>query len=217
MNPEPFASNSSAQPFTDSTAQPTPGAPLPLPTGAVSNISAGDYVPPISPQGTSTAAAVAASPEFAPLIKAHSRGANWFFWIVALSLVNAVLISGGSDRVLAIGTNATLIMDYAMKEAIAKSANMAGAFRGMEVIFDILVLGFYGFCGWMAVRGKPWAFYLGMTVFALDTLISVIDVDVIGGLIHAWALFTMWQGAQALKQMIALRKAAEAPASPWAV
>lgn len=68
----------------------------------------------------------------------------------------------------------------------------------------------------MTVRGKTWAFYSGMTVLTLDTLFSVVSVDVMGTLIHAWALFTMWQGVSALKQLHALRKAAQAPATPWA-
>lgn len=153
---------------------------------------------------------------FAGLLKAHSRGANWFFWIVALSLVNAVLISSGSDRVLAIGLNATMLMDYIAKDEITKHAAGAGGAHLVQGVFDLAVLGFYGFCGLMAVRGRVWAFYLGMTAFALDTVLSVIGMDVIGGLIHAWALFTMWQGVKALKELNALRRAAQTPASPWA-
>ncbi|BCM93918.1 hypothetical protein IAD21_05813 [Abditibacteriota bacterium] len=217
MQPDPFASNSQAQPFSESAPQPIQHAPIAPPVGSAPasppSISAGDYVPPIGPQDP---ASLEANEGLAALVKTHSRGANWFFWIVGLSLVNAFLISGGSDKVMAIGANATLIMDYIAKEEIAKSASMAGTLRGVEVIFDVLVLGFYAFCGLMAVRGRVWGFYVGMTVFALDTIVSVISVDVIGGLLHAWALFCMWQGVSALKQIHALRQAAQAPVSPWA-
>ena len=151
-----------------------------------------------------------ANDHVASLIKTHSSGANWFFWIVGLSIVNALLISFGSDRILAIGTNATMVMD-----SIAKGSG-SGGMRAMEVIFDALVLGFYTFCGLMAVRGKVWAFYLGMTFFALDALLSIPDADIIGGLIHLWALFSMWQGVKALKELHAIQKAAAQPASPWA-
>ena len=224
MQPDPFSSNSgqtpASQPF--STSQPN-ASPQPF-----SNVQPGDSslspAPIPSPDAASAGAPNAATDGsvageetlLAQLIKAHSSGANWFFWIVGLSLINAALISFGSDRVLAIGLNATMVMDYGIKDAIAKGAAHASGLRVVEMVFDFVVLAFYAFCGVMAMRGKVWAFYLGMTAFALDTLLSIIGVDIIGGLIHAWALFTMWQGAKALKQLNALRLAAQTPASPWA-
>lgn len=198
--------------FSSSASSPNPlnsSAPIPQPIS-------GDL--PGAPASPATGAASdQATAHLAGLLKAHSRGANWFFWIVALSLVNAVLISSGSDRVLAIGLNATMLMDYLAKDEISKHAANAGGAHLVQGVFDLAVLGFYAFCGLMAVRGKAWAFYLGMTFFALDTLLSVVGLDVIGGLIHAWALFTMWQGVKALKELNALRRAAQTPASPWAV
>lgn len=204
MQNEPFSSSaSSPNPFN-------PPAPIPQPFPGDSATA------PAGAEGAAPTASDQAAAHLAGLLKAHSRGANWFFWIVGLSLVNAVLISFGSDRVLAIGLNATMIMDYGIKDEISKSAAHAAGLHVVQGVFDLVVLGFYAFCGLMAMRGKSWAFYLGMTAFALDTVLSAIGMDVIGGLIHAWALFTMWQGVKALGQLNALRRAAQTPASPWA-
>ena len=119
-------------------------------------------------------------------------------------------------RVLAIGLNATMIVDYIVKDEITKGAAHAAGLHIVQAIFDFVVLGFYALCGLMAVRGKTWGFYVGMAAFALDTVISVLTKDFLGGAIHAFALFTMWHGCQALKQLNTLRRAAQTPASPWA-
>ena len=114
---------------------------------------------------------------------AVKRGANWFYWIAALSLVNTVaMISGGHFHFL-LGLGITDV-----------TAALGAQVRGLAFFIDVLVLGFFAMCGYYAGKGHKWAFLMGMTFYLLDGGITMLGQDWLSFAFHIYALLCIWRG-----------------------
>lgn len=123
-------------------------------------------------------------------------GANWFWWIAALTVVNTVMIHSGSDRNFVIGLGFTLLADAIFKNVIL-----------VALIIDVVSLTIFCGLGFLTRKGYLWAFITGIVLYALDTLIYVLGQDWMSVAFHGLALFYMIRGARALRA--ALKEAAE--------
>jgi hypothetical protein len=152
-------------------------------------------------------ASAAATLDPNPLQQRLFRGANWFFWIAALSLVNTAMAMSNEDRSFLLGLGVTQLADAIANVGIKQGA--PEALRWVAVAFDVIVAGLFTGAGILARRRAGWAFATGMVLYALD--------GVLCGAIQAWpslafhalALYFMWQGFSALRQ---LRAVVPAPA-----
>jgi hypothetical protein len=140
-----------------------------------------------TPSASAPAATAAAQP---PAVHPMAQsGARWFWWIAGLSLVNTVLIHSGSDTSFVVGLGITLIADVIF-------ANQ----QPIGFIIDAIVLGFFFLMGYYGIRGKAWAFYLGLFVYILDALIYVWAQDWMSVGFHALAIFFIVKGVMSLRQ-----------------
>jgi len=139
--------------------------------------------PPAAPKPTAGDVAAAS-----PLVRASAR---WFWWIAGLSLVNVVLFQTGSKTSFVMGLGITAISD-----ALFASNKPVG------FVIDAIALGFLLLMGLQASRGKLWAFYLGVAVYALDALIYVGAQDWMPVAFHALAIFFIVKGAISLRQAL---------------
>lgn len=134
-------------------------------------------------------------------------GANWFFWVAGLSLVNSVIMLGGGDTYFVIGLGVTLIADAIAREIGKQQADIAqivkAAVFGFDVIAALVVVGF----GWLAVRRYQVVYALGMILYLLDGLLFVLARDWFSAGFHAFALFCMWSGFKAYRQLNAAERA----------
>src|SRR5579872_2082664 len=85
------------------------------------------------------------------------RGANWFYWIAALSLVNTITAIAGGNFHFVLGLGITEITD-ALRNPQA---------RVIGFVIDFLVLGFFLMCGYFAGKMHKWAFVMGMAFYAI--------------------------------------------------
>ncbi len=141
-----------------------------------------------------------------------NRGANWFFWIAGLTLVNSVLMFTGSDRSFAIGLGITQIFD-----GVAHAATGDGDGSGLKIVafaLDIVVIAIFVGFGLLGRGRHLWAFVVGMVLFGLDTLIYLMVFDVIGIAIHALAIFFLFQGFNALRELNTFLRNNPAAAEP---
>lgn len=129
------------------------------------------------------------------------RSAQWFWWILGLSLINTVLIHSGSDTSFAIGLGFTLVSDTLLQ-----------SMKAVALLVDAAVYGFFFCMGWFAVRGHRWAFLVGTLLYAGDGIIFLIAQDFVALAIHAWAIFALTSGGIALHK--AIRAAAVTPSVP---
>src|SRR5262245_23869691 len=64
------------------------------------------------------------------------RGANWFFWVAGLSLVNSVIIHTGGGIFFVVGMGATLIVDAVASGVAEQHPEAATIVRLVALIVD---------------------------------------------------------------------------------
>ncbi|HLP01033.1 MAG TPA: hypothetical protein VK163_03330 [Opitutaceae bacterium] len=120
-----------------------------------------------------------------------ASAARWFWWIAGLSLVNTVLVHGGSNTSFMIGLGVTLVADVAF-----------ASIKVVAFVVDAAAIGFFVLTGWLALRGHFWAFIVGAVAYLLDAGIYLLARDMMPLAFHAFALFFIVRGAFALRSAI---------------
>lgn len=134
-------------------------------------------------------------------------GANWFFWIAALSLINSVIILTGHDWNFIVGLGTTLVID-----AVAREAGTAGKLVAFGL--DLFAAAFVVLFGVLCRRRFGWAFVLGMLLYALDGLIFLGVGDWLGAAFHVLVLVFIGMGYSALRKIRFLPPPPDAQPSP---
>ncbi len=119
-------------------------------------------------------------------------GGQWFYWVAGLSLINIVLTLTGQDWRFILGLGVTqLVQELAQ---FADGGTKAG-------LVGLGVIGLFAFLGQRAISGYQWAFVLGMVLYALDGVIFLLIQDWAGVGFHAFALFMIFRGYAAARQL----------------
>jgi hypothetical protein len=124
-------------------------------------------------------------PDKSSLEKQIKNGANWFFWIAALSLVNAIIIYFGVDRFFIIGLGSSLIVNYMAKEIIVDYGNNLII---ITIIANIIISGIFVLFGVFGNKKHIWAFFTGIIFYILDGMIFVFCSDMLSTGFHVFAL-----------------------------
>ncbi|HEX2270766.1 MAG TPA: hypothetical protein VHH35_14565 [Pyrinomonadaceae bacterium] len=149
------------------------------------------------------------------LYQSYKSGANWFYWIAGLTLITSIIAVGGGDWRFLISLGTTQFID-AM--AIVLSEQLGEATKVIALVLDIVVTALFVFFGVMAGKKHLWAYLLGVIVFGLDGLVSLMIGDLIGVLAHAFVLFFTIRGYMAGRELLAFeREMAQQPPPPPAV
>ncbi len=145
------------------------------------------------------AAQPASAPNTALLQQQLSSGANWFIWIAGLSLVNSIAALTGTQWSFALGLGITQIIDgliMGLSHGNGGVAPLIGAF-----VIDLIIAGFYFGISVFAKKGFPWVFIVGMVLYALDGVISLMAQDMLSIALHGFALFCIWRGFNASREL----------------
>jgi len=138
------------------------------------------------------------------LFERGRNGAGWFYWVAGLSAINTVVALAGGNGGFALGLGVTMIADF------VAVANAGGEARVPAMIFAIvfnsIVLGLVVLCGWLSQKRILIVFGLGMLLYFLDGLLSLLLGHIMSIAIHAFALFSMWNGFSAYRQLNALER-----------
>lgn len=129
-------------------------------------------------------------------------GANWFYWIAGLSLVNMLAILIGVNWNFVIGLAVTQIID-AVAAAIATDAGakIGLVVRVAAVFLDVLIAGVFVLFGAFANKKYEWAFITGMVLYVLDGVLFLFMQDYLGIVFHLLALYGIFMGYKALRQL----------------
>jgi hypothetical protein len=123
--------------------------------------------------------------------------AKWFYWIAALSVVNAGLILSGA--------NWHFLLGMGIIDAVAAVGNQGGRGGMVAAIFvTAFITGICALFGSLALKKYAWVFWLGMALYAVDGLLVFLAGDVLAVVFHAFVLFCLFQGPVALKQLKAM-------------
>jgi hypothetical protein len=133
-------------------------------------------------------------------------GAGWFTWIAAFTLINSLifLIGKGSFSFI-IGLGATQLID-AFTTGFINGFNGLPQMKFFAFLLDIVLIGLFFLFGRLARQGRRWPFIIGMILYGLDSLIFLWVQDYLGLGFHAFALFNLYKGLQALEGLKALQQ-----------
>jgi MFS family permease len=101
---------------------------------------------------------------------------------------------------LFVGLGTTQPID-AVATGLVNSANSLSQIKFLGFVFDIVLIGLFFLFGRLARQGRRWPFLLGMILYGLDSLIFLWVQDYLGLGFHAFALFGLYRGLQALEQL----------------
>ena len=151
-------------------------------------------------------------------------GARWFFWIAGLSMLNAVLIASGSSITFVVGLGATIVVD-AVALHLRQGGGNATLIIAVSLAIDAFIAGFFVLFGVLALKRNTGAFVAGMILYAADAALLAWAQDWFSCVFHALALWFLFSGLQACRQMPAAEAAlsravaadiANTPAAPTA-
>lgn len=155
--------------------------------------------------GTGAAQSVNTASQRDKLEQQHKNGANWFFWIAALSMVNSAILVFGGQWSFIVGLGATQLVDAVVLVVAGELGGAAGiAAKVVALVVDAFIAGVFVFFGYFAHKRHAWAFVVGMALYVLDGLIFVLFSDWLSVGFHAFALFCIFGGFAANRGLAAL-------------
>lgn len=157
----------------------------------------------LSPGGTpSTASTPAAADPRASVILRMRRGAGWFITIALLSGINSVLQIFDAKIRFIFGLGITQVVD-----ALARGGGQNGTILMIAVdgVFIVMLI----LCAKWAKAGSQGAFLGGMIAYALDGVLLLLFSVWLDAAVHAYALYMIWQGYAASRELAQIQLAAQ--------
>jgi len=158
----------------------------------------------LSPGGpsASTSAPPAAMDPRVPIILRMRRGAGWFLTIAILSGVNSLLQIFDAKIRFIFGLGITQVVD-----AVARGMGQGGTI--VILVVDGLFIVMLILCSRWAKMGSQGAFLGGMIAYALDGVLLLMFSMWLDAAVHAYALWMIWQGYSASRELAQLQQAAQ--------
>ena len=151
--------------------------------------------------------------EHTKIEKQMKNGANWFFWITGLSLINTIIFLLDGSIYFVVGLGITQIVDGLMYYAAEDfGPELAPFIQIVGLAINLMILGIFLFFGLRARKGKRWAFITGLILYGLDVLILIWAMDLFSILFHAVAIFGLIQGLRAAGKLANLEPFGEVKA-----
>ena len=123
----------------------------------------------------------------------HS-GANWFYWIAGLSLLNSILFFAHSQWGFFVGLGSTDIINWLMSKT--ETGIIIGLGLSLGISAGFAALGYY------AHRPEyRWTFITGILLYVLDSAILVTLGGWLSLIFHGYALINLYAGLNASRQL----------------
>jgi len=129
------------------------------------------------------------------------RGAGWFLTIAILSGVNALLQIFDAKIRFIFGLGITQVVDAAA-HGMERGTMVVIVVDGLFIVMLIL-------CSRWAKTGSQGAFLGGMIAYALDGVLLLLFSMWLDAAVHAYALWMIWQGYAAARELAQLQQAAQ--------
>ncbi len=121
------------------------------------------------------------------------RGANWFYWIVGLSLVNVGLAVAEADRHFLVGVAMAEIATGLITEVDASTT-----YQVIGGVLIFIILGAFLLIGRKAHKPSKIAFIIGMVLYGLDGIIYLAFSDFLSAAFHGYVIYNFWTGYKAI-------------------
>jgi len=129
-------------------------------------------------------------------------GANWFYWIAGLSLVNSLIFLFKGGITFVIGLGLTQVVD-GIAGVVARELGRQGGsiIRAAGLAVNLVIAGIFVAFGYLGRKGQRWAFITGMILYGLDIFILLWARDMFGILFHIIALAGLYRGLRAIGEI----------------
>ena len=126
------------------------------------------------------------------------RGAGWFYWIAALSIINSIALLFTLEWSFVVGLGVTQVLT-AIGMALAEEVGEGVRYVvfGLEVVVALVFVVF----GYFAARRGRWAFIVGMILYGFDAFVLGVFQDWLGLGFHVFALWFINAGLAADKKL----------------
>jgi hypothetical protein len=140
------------------------------------------------------------------------RGANWFYWIAGLSVINSIAYAGGANFHFLAGLGITEVADAVVDVFVREGA--PSAIRGVAILFDLVAVIGFALCGYFANKYFRTAFIVGIGFYFIDALIVLLLGDFFMAAFHAIALYGLIRGFLACRELKTVQAATASIAGP---
>jgi len=136
----------------------------------------------------------------------HKSGANWFYWISGLSVINTLIVLFGARYSFLVGLGITQVVDgivYALSSSLAP--DMATVAKVVGFVVNLAIAGLFVVFGVLARKRYKWAFIVGMVLYALDAIIFAVVGDWWSFGFHLFALYGLYAGLRAQRRLAGMK------------
>ena len=127
-------------------------------------------------------------------VREMQLGANWFFWVSILAVINSALVYYFRIPSLFFGLGSTQYVDAHMVAAGPETQRLAG------LAINLGIAGVIAAFGYLSRKGGDVAFIVGMFLYVFDSVIALGYRDFFGFGFHLFALFFMAKGLLASRR-----------------
>lgn len=154
-----------------------------------------------SPADETDAQQQAAEAQWMQLEAKMRHGANWYYWIAGLSVINsAILLSEGATQFLA-GLGVTQFANAIALHLSKQSPDNAIIFKAIAGVFTLMVAAVVLAFGYGSSRRSSTIFLIGMLLYTIDGLIYILFEDWLSIAFHVFVLTRLFSGFQACRQL----------------
>ncbi len=129
------------------------------------------------------------------------NGANNFFWIAGLSLVNTFIFLSGGSTSFVMGLGITQIIDGLAQGLAEESAVSAGMINAIALLIDAVIAGMFILFGVLARKKNRTVILFGGILYLMDALIYLLVQDWYAMLFHGLMLVGLWNAFRATGQL----------------
>ncbi len=157
------------------------------------------------PRTTAATVGSGVPPDTTVLQSQLTQATSWFFWVAGLSFANGLISTFGGSFGFLFGLGLTQFVD-ALTTGILRGAGSDSVvtLRFVNLGVDALIAGLLVMCGVFGRERRIGVYVGGLVFYALDAVLSLVFQDWLGGAFHAWVLWRLWGGLQALRELRAL-------------
>ena len=135
------------------------------------------------------------------LLRQMKNGAFNFYWIAGLSIINSLFFFFGKRPGFVIGLGITMSVDIFAHNIAQSFPNSVLLIKSIGLLLDLLICGMFTICGLLAWKRFRWAFIIGMVLFGLDAVLTLVSGDVIGFGFHLFFLWFLYVGLRSLDEL----------------
>jgi len=143
---------------------------------------------------------LAAATQRLELERRFKSGANWFYWVAALSIINSLVLQFGGDLHFIFGLGVTQLMD-AVLAGVLSNAEPAPLLTLIAVIIAAIPAAVCALLGYLARMRMAGFYMLGMILYVCDTLLFLLLMDILNVVFHGFVLFGMYGGFRAMRAL----------------